>query len=84
MQRTGIPRSFPIPDRLDLGRADNRHLAFGYGMHFCVGAALARLEAQVAIGTLVGSFPNLALTDELLEYHGTQVFRALKRLPVTL
>jgi cytochrome P450 len=77
------PTQFPIPDHLNLDRADNRHLAFGYGMHFCVGAALARLEAQVAIGTLVRRFPNLALTGEPLAYHGTQVFRALKRLPVT-
>ena len=78
------PAQFSAPDGLDLARADNRHLAFGYGMHFCVGAALARLEGQVALGTLVGRFPNLALTDEPLEYHGTQVFRALKRLPITM
>jgi pimeloyl-[acyl-carrier protein] synthase len=78
------PAQFPAPDGLDLGRADNRHLAFGYGMHFCVGAAVARLEAQVAIGALVGQFPDLSLMDEPVDYHGTQVFRALKRLPVFL
>lgn len=78
------PARFPEPDRLDLGRTDNRHLSFGYGHHFCVGAALARLEGQVALATLVERFPGLALTGEPLEYHGTQVFRALKRLPVTL
>jgi cytochrome P450 len=78
------PARFPEPDRLDLGRIDNRHLAFGYGVHFCVGAALARLEGQVAIATLIERFPNLALTCEPLAYHGTQVFRALKRLPITL
>jgi cytochrome P450 len=78
------PARFPDPDRLDLGRADNRHLSFGHGIHFCVGAALARLEGQVALATLVERFPNLVLTGEPLAYHGTQVFRALKRLPVSL
>jgi cytochrome P450 len=78
------PAQFSDPNCLDLGRADNRHLSLGYGIHFCVGASLARLEGQVALATLVDRFPNLALTGEPLEYHGTQVFRALKRLPVTL
>jgi cytochrome P450 len=78
------PERFSQPDCLDLGRAENRHLSFGYGTHFCVGASLARLEGQVALATLVARFPNLTLTGEPLEYHGTQVFRALKRLPVTL
>jgi cytochrome P450 len=75
---------FPDPDRLDLGRTANRHLTFGYGIHFCVGSALARLEGQVALATLIARFPNLALTGEPLTYQGTQVFRALKRLPITL
>jgi cytochrome P450 len=78
------PARFPEPDRLDIGRADNRHLSFGHGIHFCVGAALARLEGQVALATLVARFPNLAPTGEPQEYLGTQVFRALKRLTVTL
>jgi cytochrome P450 len=76
------PARFPAPDRLDFGRAENRHLSFGHGIHYCVGAALARLEGQVALATLVERLPELALTGEPLEYHGTQVFRALKRLPV--
>jgi len=78
------PEQFPEPDRLDFERAENRHLSFGHGIHFCVGASLARIEGQVALATLVARFPNLTLTGEPLEYHGTQVFRALKRLPVTL
>lgn len=78
------PVQFPQSDRLDLGRAENRHLSFGYGSHFCVGAALARLEGQAALATLVTRFPNLKLTGEPLEYHGTQVFRTIKQLPVWL
>lgn len=78
------PSQFLNPDCLDLARIENRHLSFGYGIHFCVGAALARLEGAVALSTLVARYPNLALIDEPLAYHGTQVFRALKRLPVSL
>jgi cytochrome P450 len=50
---------FDNPDRLDLGREPNPHVAFGYGMHYCVGASLARLEAQIAIATLFRRFPRL-------------------------
>lgn len=77
------PAQFPDPDALDLGRAENRHLAFGYGIHFCVGAPLARLEGEVALAALLGRFPGLRLADAPLEYHGSLVFRALKQLHVT-
>ena len=54
------PAVFADPDRLDLARSDNRHVAFGFGAHFCLGAPLARLEGQIALASLVRRFPNLA------------------------
>src|SRR6202158_2408503 len=54
-------QQFANPERLDLGREPNPHVAFGYGMHYCLGASLARLEAQIAIATLFRRVPNLKL-----------------------
>ncbi|MEW9532569.1 cytochrome P450 [Microbispora sp. NPDC049125] len=55
------PAVFPMPDVFDIGRSPNRHLGFGHGIHFCLGAALARLQARAAIGALVRRFPGMAL-----------------------
>jgi cytochrome P450 len=77
------PAQFPDPDRLDLGRVDNRHIAFGFGIHFCLGAPLARLEGQVALGTLARRLPALALATETVEWRESQVLRGLKALPIT-
>jgi cytochrome P450 len=78
------PAAFDRPDRFDLTRTDNRHLAFSSGPHFCLGAALARLEGQIALSSLVTRFPDLALADEQLEWNPTTTLRGLQRLPVTL
>jgi len=76
------PARFPDPTRFDVGRTPNEHLAFGGGVHFCLGAHLARMESQIAIGTLVRRFPKLELaTAEPLAY-GRSLFRVLARLPV--
>jgi cytochrome P450 len=75
------PRVFPEPDRFMLGRDQSAHLAFGGGMHFCLGAHLARLEAQIAIGTLLSRFPELVLETEALTW-GDSLFRIQAQLPV--
>jgi len=74
------PEQFPDPDRLDLGRADNRHLAFGLGTHFCLGAALARLEGQIAIGAIVQRYPNLHLATDAIEWREGLMIRGVKGL----
>ena len=78
------PRQFSDPDRLDLRRADNRHLAFGHGIHFCLGAPLARLEGQIALPALLARFPRLAQRAEAPEWLDSLVFRGMRSLPVAL
>ena len=77
------PAHFPDPDRLDVSRPDNRHIAFGFGIHFCLGAPLARLEGQISLGTLLHRLPRLALSTERPEWRESQVLRGLKALPVS-
>ncbi|MCJ0873453.1 cytochrome P450 [Streptomyces sp. AP-93] len=75
---------FPEPDRLDLGRTPNDHLAFGYGPHFCIGAALARLEGAVAFPLLLRRLGSVALAKptEELPWRPARVMRGLAALPV--
>jgi len=76
------PAQFPDPDRLDINRQPNQHLAFGGGSHFCLGAALARIEGQIAINTILRRLPALQLETETLQWHDHSAFRGLKSLPV--
>jgi len=76
------PAQFAEPDRLDIGRTDNRHIAFGWGIHFCLGAPLARLEGQIAVNTLVRRLPKLELATPEPEYRQSLTLRGLKALPV--
>jgi cytochrome P450 len=78
------PRQFPEPDRLDFRRVDNRHLAFGHGIHFCLSAPLARLEGQVALPALLSRFPGLVPRADSPEWLDSLVFRGMRSLPVAL
>jgi len=75
---------FPDPDRLDLTREDNRHVAFGWAGHFCFGAPLARIEGQIAFGTLLRRFPTMRLATPEVTWRPNLGLRGLTRLPVTL
>jgi cytochrome P450 len=78
------PARFPSPDALDLARPDNRHLAFGHGIHYCLGAPLARLEGEIAFGTLLRRMPELRLgvAPEALAWRPNFGLRGLVTLPV--
>ena len=80
------PARFPDPAKLDFSRSPNPHLSFGSGIHFCLGAQLARVEAQVGFERLFTRYPRLALAvaDSDLRYSGNPLLRALVALPVRL
>ncbi len=77
------PAQFADPERLDITRNPNPHVAFGRGIHFCLGAPLARLEGQIAVSSLVRRFPKLALAGEPVR-RDQITLRGLKSLPVTV
>jgi cytochrome P450 PksS len=78
-------QQFPNPDALDITREPNRHLSFGLGAHFCLGAPLARLEGQLAINTLLRRLPDLrlAVAPGRLRWRRGLLLRGLEALPVT-
>jgi hypothetical protein len=78
------PDRFHQPDQLDLGRLDCKHLSFGGGPHYCVGAPLARAEGQIALSTLVRRFPNLQLADPSPPRRPSAVLRGLRSMPLQL
>ena len=77
------PGMFEDPDTFDINRHPNRHIAFGSGVHHCLGANLARIEGQEALKALAERFPAFKLETEELEYHPSITFRSLKSLPVS-
>ncbi|MEU7887807.1 cytochrome P450 [Microbispora bryophytorum] len=80
------PAAFPRPDVFDIGRSPNRHLGFGHGAHFCLGAALARMQAAAAIGALLRGFPEIALAVDPadLEWTPDLFLHGVRRLPLRL
>ena len=80
------PARFSDPEKLNVSRSPNPHVSFGSGIHFCLGAQLARAEAQVGFERLFTRYPRLALAvaDSELRYAGNMAFRALVALPVRL
>jgi cytochrome P450 len=80
------PAQFPDPDRLDLGRDTSGHVAFGHGIHYCLGAPLARMEAEVALGALLARFPeiSLAVSPRELRWRPVSLMNGLESLPVHL
>ena len=78
------PTRFPDPDRFDPDRTDNRHLGFGGGLHYCVGAPLARIEAEVALVSLVRRLKGLTLVEDPPPYRPGASLRGPRHLPLAL
>jgi cytochrome P450 len=76
------PDAFPAPDTLDLGRHPNRHIGFGFGIHYCLGASVARLEGSVGLRRLFDRFPDLAPAEEAPVWHPLLVSRGMSRFVV--
>ena len=80
------PAQVPDPDRLDLGRDTSGHVAFGHGVHYCLGAPLARMEAEIALSALLARFPGLSLAvpPAELRWRPVSLMNGLESLPVRL
>ncbi|MEJ3656627.1 cytochrome P450 [Actinomycetes bacterium KLBMP 9759] len=79
------PEAFPDPDVLDIHRSARNHVAFGFGVHQCLGQPLARLELQIAYPALLRRFPNLAVAADLedLQYRTGSIIYGVQSVPVT-
>ncbi|MBX3421158.1 MAG: cytochrome P450 [Pirellulaceae bacterium] len=77
------PRQFSNPEKLDITRNENRHIAFGHGIHYCIGAPLARLEAKLAIRAILQRCQNLKLQDAALHWSDSLVLRGVRSLPIS-
>jgi cytochrome P450 len=78
------PAQFSDPDQFDITRHEGRHMGLGLGIHFCLGAALARLEGELVFNSLLHRFPTMQLATDTLEWQAHPTFRGLKALPVAL
>jgi cytochrome P450 len=80
------PAKFPSPEKFDIKREPNEHVAFGEGIHFCIGAPLARLEASIAFGAMLDRFPSLRFKDPDLQpkYKGSYILRGIESLPMAI
>ena len=78
------PRRFEAPERFDVTRRSNRHVGFGYSIHYCLGAAIARLEGALGLGAFLERFPRATLATDCFEWDPLILSRSLKRLPVRL
>ena len=77
------PARFPDPDRMDIERSDNRHFGLGVGLHYCLGAQLARVETQIVLEIALERLPNLSLTGEPLSWVPSLLMHGMAALPVT-
>ena len=78
------PEAFNDPERFDIGRDQNPHMTFGHGIHFCLGAPLARLESEIAATRLAERLPRIRLEGGEPEWHDSLILRGVKSLPVAL
>ena len=78
------PRRFDHPETFDIARASNRHVGFGYSIHYCLGAAIARLEGALGLGAFLERFPDVSLATDAFEWEPLVLSRSLKRLPLRL
>jgi pimeloyl-[acyl-carrier protein] synthase len=77
------PKYFSNPDRFDIRRESNKHLSFGSGIHFCLGAALARMEAEIVFSSLLRRFPNLRLAQKKVRWRAGITFRGVQSLELS-